>query len=105
VSVPTRITQAEAASAPLEPGRRSSLLLNTPGLEVRWYTPPNPDPQTPHDRDEIYLVTAGSGFFRRGDARVPFAAGDMLFAAAGEAHRFEDHTPDTQMWVVFGPGA
>lgn len=105
MSVPTRITQAEAAAAPLEAGRRSSLLLNTPGLEVRWYQPPNPDPQTPHDRDEIYLVAVGSGFYRRGETRVPFAAGDMLFAAAGEVHRFEDHTPDTQMWVVFGPGA
>jgi mannose-6-phosphate isomerase-like protein (cupin superfamily) len=105
MTVPTRITQAEAAAAPLQAGRLSAQLLNTPGLEVRWYKPPNPDPQTPHERDEIYLIVAGSGFFVRADTRVPFAPGDLLFAAAGEPHRFEDHTADTQMWVVFGPGA
>jgi quercetin dioxygenase-like cupin family protein len=42
---------------------------------------------------------------RRCEERVAFAAGDLLFVAAGEAHRFEDHTDDTRVWVVFGPGA
>jgi len=36
---------------------------------------------------------------------VKFASGDLLFAAAGEVHRFENHTPDTAVWVIFGPGA
>jgi mannose-6-phosphate isomerase-like protein (cupin superfamily) len=103
--IPTRMTAKAAADLPLQPGRLSAQILNTPGLEVRWYAPPNPDPQTPHDRDEIYVVVAGSGFFRRGDARVAFGTGDLLFVAANEPHRFEDHTPDTRVWVVFGPGA
>jgi hypothetical protein len=36
---------------------------------------------------------------------VRFGPGDLLFAAKGEIHRFESHTPDTALWVVFGPGA
>jgi quercetin dioxygenase-like cupin family protein len=38
-------------------------------------------------------------------ARRVFAPGDLLFVAKGEAHRFENHTPDTAVWVIFGPGA
>jgi mannose-6-phosphate isomerase-like protein (cupin superfamily) len=103
--IPTRTTAHAAAALPHAPGRSSAQVLNTPGLEARWYAPPNPDLQTPHDRDEIYVVVAGSGFLRRCEERVAFAAGDLLFVAAGEAHRFEDHTDDTRVWVVFGPGA
>jgi mannose-6-phosphate isomerase-like protein (cupin superfamily) len=102
---PTRVSVAEADALPMQPGRLSKQILNTPGLEARWYRPPNPDPQTPHDRDEVYVVVAGQGEFVRSAARVRFSPGDLLFAARGEAHRFENHTPDTAVWVVFGPGA
>lgn len=100
----TRVTVAEADALPKPPGRFSAQALDTPGLEARWYRPPNPDPQTPHDRDEVYIVVTGSGDFVRGGERVPFGPGDLLFAAKGETHRFENHTPDTALWVVFGPG-
>ena len=104
-TLPTRVTIAEASALPNPPGRLSAQVLNTPGLEVRWYKPPNPDPQTPHDRDEVYVVVAGTGEFVRAGERVRFGAGDLLFVAKGEVHRFENHTPDTALWVVFGPGA
>ena len=105
IPVLTRVTVAEADTLPHPPGRLSAQALNTPGLEVRWYRPPNPDPQTPHDRDEVYVVVAGTGEFVRAGARVKFGPGDLLFAAKSEIHRFENHTPDTALWVVFGPGA
>lgn len=104
-SSPTRVATDEAGALPLPPGRLSAQVLNTPGLEVRWYQPPNPDPQTPHDRDEVYIVAAGTGEFVRGTTRVNFAPGDLLFVANGDVHRFENHTPDTAVWVIFGPGA
>jgi mannose-6-phosphate isomerase-like protein (cupin superfamily) len=104
-TIPTRTTVAAADRLPNPPGRLSAQVLNTPGLEVRWYRPPNPDTQTPHDRDEIYVVVRGSGSFERAGESVPFAPGDLLFVAKGEAHRFADHAPDTAVWVVFGPGA
>jgi len=35
---------------------------------------------------------------------VTFGAGDALFVAAHETHRFEDFTPDFGTWVMFyGP--
>jgi len=104
-SHPTRVTIAEADVQPLPPDRLSKQVLNTPDLEARWYRPPNPDPQTPHDRDEVYIVAAGQGEFVRETKRMNFSPGDLLFAAKGEAHRFENHTPDTAVWVIFGPGA
>jgi mannose-6-phosphate isomerase-like protein (cupin superfamily) len=102
---PSAVTMAEADAQPMPVGRLSKQVLNTPGLEARWYRPPNPDPQTPHDRDEVYVVVAGRGEFVREGSRVTYSAGDLLFAAKGEAHRFENHTPDTAVWVIFGPGA
>lgn len=102
---PTRVGTAEADALPMPAGRLSKLALNTAGLEARWYRPPNPDPQTPHDRDEVYVVVTGQGEFVRETDRVRFAPGDLLFAARGEAHRFENHSADTAVWVVFGPGA
>jgi hypothetical protein len=100
----TRLTPADVSSSPLTPGRLSRLALETPDIELRHYAPQGEDRQVPHDRDELYCVIAGSGTFERGSERVPFAPGDVLYAAAGEAHRFVDFTPDFATWVLFyGP--
>lgn len=104
-SLPTRITIADADALPMPAGRMSKQVLNTAGLEARWYRPPHPDLQTPHDRDEVYVVVLGHGDFLRAGTRVQFSPGDMLFVARGEEHRFENHSPDTAVWVIFGPGA
>ncbi len=95
---------AEARAAPLPPGRQSALLLAHGSLELRWYAPAKVDSQTPHSRDEVYVVASGSGWFRRGEARFRFGPGDALFVAAGVVHRFEDFTADFATWVMFyGP--
>jgi mannose-6-phosphate isomerase-like protein (cupin superfamily) len=73
-------------------------------MELRWYAPKGSDPQTPHDRDEIYIVIAGRGWFVHGDERVAFRQTDVLFVAANKPHRFENFTPDLALWVVlYGP--
>jgi mannose-6-phosphate isomerase-like protein (cupin superfamily) len=103
-TAPIRLPLAEARSAPPQPGRRSALLLEHGSLEVRYYAPGGSDPQTPHTRDEVYVVAAGRGWFVRGPERVPFEPGDALFVAAGVEHRFEDFSPDFGTWVIFyGP--
>ncbi|MGR4001310.1 MAG: cupin domain-containing protein [Alphaproteobacteria bacterium] len=71
------------------------------GLEVEYYAPIGTDPQQPHDRDELYFVERGSGIFVVGGERIRFAAGDMLFVAAGVEHRFEDFGSTFGVWVVF----
>ena len=101
---PWRVTPAEARSAKIAEGQRSALLMRHGSMTLRYYAPRGRDPQQPHEQDEIYLVVAGTGQFVNGDDRVPFGPGDVLFAAAGRVHRFEDFSDDFETWVVFwGP--
>jgi mannose-6-phosphate isomerase-like protein (cupin superfamily) len=73
-------------------------------LVLELYAPRGHDPQTPHDRDEVYFVISGSGEFVQAGERQAFAAGDALFVAAHVEHRFENFSPDFAAWVVFyGP--
>jgi mannose-6-phosphate isomerase-like protein (cupin superfamily) len=73
-------------------------------LEVGLYAPRGADPQTPHTRDEVYVVMRGSGWFVNGDRRHRFAPGDVLFVPARQVHRFEEFSDDFAVWVFFyGP--
>lgn len=73
-------------------------------LLVELYAPRGHDPQTPHTRDEVYVIVQGRGTFYDGSERRPFTAGDCLFVAAGVEHRFEEFSDDLAMWVMFyGP--
>jgi mannose-6-phosphate isomerase-like protein (cupin superfamily) len=85
-------------------GIRSVAMFERGSLLTKVYAPRGTDPQTPHTRDEVYVVMQGSGEFVNGDERAKFAAGDLLFVPAGRAHRFEKFTDDLALWVVFyGP--
>ncbi|HBK08910.1 MAG TPA: cupin domain-containing protein [Acetobacteraceae bacterium] len=102
--VPVLLSRDTAEAMALEPGRLSALLMRHGSMELRWYAPKGTDEQVPHDRDEIYVVVAGRGWFVRGEERVAFRPGDALFVAANQPHRFEDFTPDLAVWVIFyGP--
>jgi len=73
-------------------------------LVVKLYAPRGHDDQTPHSRDEIYVVARGTGEFICAGARQAFAPDNVLFAAAGVEHRFENFTDDFAVWVFFyGP--
>ena len=99
-----RWTAARAAAAPNEAGRASALLFRHGSMSLRWYVPPDPDPQGPHDQDELYVVAAGRARFAVADAVHPAEPGDVLFVPAGVAHRFLEPSPDFAVWVVFyGP--
>lgn len=79
-------------------------LFNAHGVTIELYAPRGRDLQQPHDRDEIYVVAAGSGTFRNGHEVVEFRTGDVLFVRAGVEHRFETFTDDFRTWVIFtGP--
>lgn len=85
-------------------GALSVALFEHGSLQVKLYAPRDQDPQTPHTRDEIYVVAQGSGVFFNGETRREFQVGDLLFAPAGSAHRFENFTDDFAVWVMFyGP--
>ncbi|MBA2683630.1 MAG: cupin domain-containing protein [Gemmatimonadaceae bacterium] len=73
-------------------------------LEAGIYAPRGVDDQSPHARDEVYVVVKGRGVFICGTTRKPFTPGELLFVPAGTIHRFEDFTDDLTVWVVFyGP--
>ncbi len=102
--IATLTTRHGAATAPMTPGRLSALMGQHGSMTLRWYAPKGTDPQTPHDQDELYIVASGTGTFVRNDERVAFGPHDVLFAAAGETHRFENFSGDFATWVVFyGP--
>lgn len=92
------------AALPASGGQRFATLFRHGSLEVEIYAPRGRDPQTPHSRDEVYLVVQGSGSYQHGDERTPFGPGDFLFAPAGLEHRFLDFSDDLAVWVLFyGP--
>ena len=100
-----RATVAEAMGLlPGAGGERFAKVLGHGTMEVEIYAPRGTDGQTPHTRDELYVVASGSGKFVNGSQRHPFGTGDVLFVPAGVEHRFEDFTDDFSAWVIFyGP--
>ena len=114
-----RATIADAKTTPNDAGRSTALMLAHGSMELRWFAPKQHDPQTPHDRDELYIIASGTGVFMRaveslpfddttlpiqGEERVRFGPGDALFVAAGTVHRFEEFSDDFATWVIFyGP--
>ena len=73
-------------------------------LRVELYAPRGTDPQTPHARDEVYVVVSGHGKFSCDGEIRDFAAGELLFVPAGMDHRFLDFSDDFATWVIFyGP--
>ncbi len=73
-------------------------------LSVEIYRPVGQDLQTPHRRDELYVVISGTGKFFCDGETAPFGPGDFLFVPAGVDHRFLDFSEDFATWVFFyGP--
>jgi mannose-6-phosphate isomerase-like protein (cupin superfamily) len=100
-----KITLAEALDRlPGPQGEDSVGVFEHGSLVVKLYTPRGQDTQTPHSRDEIYVVAHGSGEFVCAGTRKACGPHDVLFAAAGIEHRFENFSDDFAVWVFFyGP--
>lgn len=85
-------------------GEKSVQLFEHGSMVIKLYAPRGTDTQTSHSQDELYVVAQGTGEFVCGGARQPFGPHEVLFAAAGVEHRFENFTDDLAVWVVFyGP--
>lgn len=100
-----RIALAEALTRlPNPQGKRFAHVFEHGSLQVEIYAPRGRDPQTPHTRDEVYIVMQGTGEFVNGATRHSFGPGDFLFVPAKVEHRFENFTDDLAVWVIFyGP--
>lgn len=85
-------------------GERFATIFKHGSLLVEIYAPRGMDPQKSHTRDEVYFVVNGTGEYVCGESRQKFAPSEILFAAAGVEHRFENFTEDLTLWVIFyGP--
>ena len=92
------------ARLPGPTGKRFATIFEHGSLTIEIYAPRGSDPQNPHTRDEIYFVAAGRGEYVCEEGRQQFGPTDVLFAAAGSRHRFENFTDDLVVWVMFyGP--
>lgn len=99
-----KLTNAEALQRLAETKTDFARLLEKQNFDVSLYKPDKTDPQTPHARDELYVIASGEGqFFCAGETEA-FGTGDVLFVAASVEHRFENFTDDFSAWVIFfGP--
>lgn len=101
MTTPTLLSPTDMAHWPVSASGLSRVALSNGDIEVRHYVPKDHDPQRPHDRDELYFVIAGHGLFERNGVTTAFKAGDALFAAAGDEHRFAQFSDDFATWVLF----
>jgi mannose-6-phosphate isomerase-like protein (cupin superfamily) len=62
-----------------------------------------PDPQEPHNEDEVYYVVSGRASIDiDGDVR-PVRSGSVIFVAKRVQHRFVDIEEDLEVLVLFAP--
>ncbi len=79
-------------------------LLRHGSMSVEIFAPRGQDHQTPHEKDELYLIKSGNAAFFLREQAYSVSAGDVLFVPAEAPHHFEKISDDFVTWVVFwGP--
>ena len=75
---------------------------STPGIEIGVYVlvAPEPDQQSPHADDEVYVVLEGRGTLEVEGERTELEEGKAAFVAAGAQHRFVGYESLTVL-VIF----
>ena len=71
------------------------------GLEMELYAPRGGDAQSPHARDELYLVVAGHATLDIAGVAHDCAPGDALFVPALVPHHFASISDDFATWAIF----
>ena len=104
MATPSKVAFGDCLGALRDAAKTYRVFFERGDLSLGLYAPSPPDTQTPHERDELYIVTSGNGRFTRAEELITFAAGDALFVPAHMPHRFEKFSPDFSCWVIFfGP--
>jgi len=96
---------AGAVARLVEQGGGYEVVHTSPGLEIGVYVlvAPEPDGQTPHAFDEVYVVLDGEGEIEVEGERRPLSQGKAVFVAAGADHRFSGYETLTLLVVFNGP--
>lgn len=80
---------------------RFTQVLSNEYVTLFLYAPRRKDLQQPHNRDEFYIVSKGTGTFWCDGIASKFNEGDLLLAPAGKDHRFISFSDDLVVWVIF----
>ena len=85
-------------------GRAYHEFLRVPALNAGIYVlrAGEPDPQQPHEQDEVYYVISGTASFScDGHDDRSVTAGAVIYVEKGVGHRFQSITEDLTLLVVF----
>lgn|SRR5690606_7128102 len=96
-----KIEEHQAIKLLEESGKEFLSLFHESHLSVEIYKPQLIDKQTPHDRDEFYLIISGRGKFQLLEKVTAFRTGDFLYVPAHAEHKFFEFTDDFITWVFF----
>jgi mannose-6-phosphate isomerase-like protein (cupin superfamily) len=98
-------TLEDVTRATREAGVNYREFLRVPALSAAMYilAGGQPDTQTPHDQDEVYVVTRGTGRIQVGDELAEVGPGSVIYVATDVEHRFRDYTDDLEILVLFAP--
>lgn len=96
-----KIGQKEAVTLLERSGKEFISLFKNGMLSVEIYKPNLIDKQTPHGRDEFYLIISGEGRFQIKEEIITFKPGDFLYVPAQADHRFIEFSDDFITWVFF----
>lgn len=97
----SKLTVAETLTSLDKNHQAYMRFLKRSDFDVGMYKPEGVDDQTPHTRDELYVIAKGTGEFVCEGDKMTFGEGDVLFAPAGAEHRFLNFSDDFATWVIF----
>ncbi|MDT0644815.1 cupin domain-containing protein [Zunongwangia sp. F363] len=96
-----KVEQSEAIILLEKSDREFISLFKKELLSVEIYKPNRIDKQTPHDRDEFYLIISGEGKFQLQEDITAFKPGDFIYVPAHADHKFIEFSDNFITWVFF----
>lgn len=96
-----KVSLAEASQKLSQHPEEFISLFRRSNLEVELYKPHLVDKQTPHNRDEAYIIASGNATFESEGNVTEVETGDFLFVPAHAAHKFTRFSEDFSTWVLF----
>ena len=79
--------------------------LRVPSMSLGLYRlgAGKPDPQLPHQQDEVYYVLSGKGMLEVNGKQEKAIPGTVIYVEAGAAHKFVDIEENLEVLVFFAP--
>jgi mannose-1-phosphate guanylyltransferase len=76
-------------------------VLSEESMSVELAHYPNPEPKTPHNEDELYVILSGSGMVHVGSETHDVNEGDVVYVEQGVEHDFFDIEDEITALIVF----